>query len=54
MWQYGETREKSEMGHKSEKFGRAREKEKERLQDGIVFSVFHAQILSVKIVIGQN
>ena len=37
-----------------ERVGRAREKEKERLQDGIVFSVFHAQILNVKIVIGQN
>ena len=29
-------------------------KERNACKDAIVFSVFHAQILSVKIVIGQN
>ena len=29
-------------------------KEKKACKDAIVFSIFHAQILSVKIVIGQN
>ena len=36
-------------------FRRAREKEERNTcKDAIVFSIFHAQILSVKIVIGQN
>ena len=35
-------------------FGRAREKGKERLQGDHCFLHFHTQILSVKIVIGQN
>ena len=35
-------------------FGRAREKGRNVCKDAIVFSIFHAQILSVKIVIGQN
>ena len=29
-------------------------KERNACKDAIVFSIFHAQILSVKIVIGQN
>ena len=32
----------------------ATRKERNACKDAIVFSIFHAQILSVKIVIGQN
>ena len=37
-----------------EHVGCARGKERNACKDAIVFSIFHAQILSVKIVIGQN
>ena len=37
-----------------ERVGCARGKERNACKDAIVFSIFHAQILSVKIVIGQN
>ena len=45
---------KRERGRGRENLGARGRKERNACKDAIVFSIFHAQILSVKIVIGQN
>ena len=47
-------RERGNLGVRESVWGAQGRKERNARKDAIVFSIFYAQILSVKIVIGQN
>ena len=50
----GRGRGRGNLGARESVWGAQGRKERNACKDAIVFSIFYAQILSVKIVIGQN